>query len=41
MLIPGTSSSAHLRESIKAAELVLSDEVMNRSAGLASQEGDR
>jgi pyridoxine 4-dehydrogenase len=39
LLIPGTSSSAHLRENMKAADLVLSDEVMHRLAGVAGDEG--
>jgi pyridoxine 4-dehydrogenase len=39
LLIPGTSSSAHLRENMKAADLVLSDKVMHRLAGVAGDEG--
>ncbi|MBC7683616.1 MAG: aldo/keto reductase family oxidoreductase [Bdellovibrionales bacterium] len=38
MLIPGTSSSAHLRENLAAAELVLPDEVMERLESVASRE---
>jgi aryl-alcohol dehydrogenase-like predicted oxidoreductase len=30
LLIPGTSSLAHLRENLAAAELALSDEAMQR-----------
>ncbi len=39
MLIPGTSSSAHLRENMKAVELVLSEDVMVRLAGVAGEKG--
>jgi pyridoxine 4-dehydrogenase len=38
MLIPGTSSSAHLRENLAAADLVLPDEVMERLGSVAGQE---
>ncbi len=36
LLIPGTSSVAHLRDNLKAAELVLSDEVMEKLDGIAA-----
>lgn len=35
LLIPGTSSSAHLRENLKAADLVLSDDVMAKLENIA------
>jgi pyridoxine 4-dehydrogenase len=35
LLIPGTSSTAHLRENLAAADLVLSDEVMQRLESIA------
>jgi pyridoxine 4-dehydrogenase len=38
MLIPGTSSSAHLRENLAAAELVLSDEAMASLESVAGQQ---
>jgi pyridoxine 4-dehydrogenase len=37
LLIPGTSSLAHLRENLAAAELNLPDEVRQRLDGLTSQ----
>ncbi|KAA3512438.1 aldo/keto reductase family oxidoreductase [Agrobacterium rosae] len=36
LLIPGTSSVAHLHENLKAAELVLSDDVMTELDGVAA-----
>ena len=39
LLIPGTSSVAHLRENLKAADLVLSDEVMARLERVANAGG--
>lgn len=36
LLIPGTSSVAHLRENLAAAELTLSDEVLRELDGMAS-----
>ncbi|MNT76068.1 putative oxidoreductase YdbC [compost metagenome] len=38
LLIPGTSSVVHLHENLAAAELVLSDEVMETLNALASSE---
>jgi pyridoxine 4-dehydrogenase len=37
LLIPGTSSVAHLRENLAAAELVLPDEAMTRLNGIGAQ----
>jgi pyridoxine 4-dehydrogenase len=37
LLIPGTSSLAHLRENLAAAALNLTDEVRQRVDGLTSQ----
>ena len=37
LLIPGTSSLAHLRENLAAAELSLPDEVRQRLDGLTSE----
>jgi pyridoxine 4-dehydrogenase len=37
LLIPGTSSLAHLRENLKAAELKLSDEVLARLAAIGEK----
>jgi aryl-alcohol dehydrogenase-like predicted oxidoreductase len=39
LLIPGTSSVAHLRENLEAAELVLSDEVMAKLERVAGVGG--
>jgi aryl-alcohol dehydrogenase-like predicted oxidoreductase len=36
LLIPGTSSVAHLQENLKAADIVLSDQVMTQLDGVAS-----
>ncbi len=36
LLIPGTSSVAHLHENLKAAELTLSAEVLSRLDGIAA-----
>ena len=35
LLIPGTSSSAHLRENLKAADLVLTEDVLAKLEGIA------
>lgn len=37
LLIPGTSSSAHLRENLAAAELVLTEEVLAELEGIAAE----
>jgi aryl-alcohol dehydrogenase-like predicted oxidoreductase len=39
LLIPGTSSVAHLRENVKAAQLVLSQEALARLDGIAGAAG--
>ena len=37
LLIPGTSSVAHLRENLAAAELVLPDDAVKELEGVASK----
>jgi aryl-alcohol dehydrogenase-like predicted oxidoreductase len=39
LLIPGTSSLAHLRENLAAAELKLSDEVLNQLNAVVTTNG--
>lgn len=38
LVIPGTSSLAHLRENLAAADLALSDEIMERLATIGGSE---